>query len=166
MPIYLIQNAPMQTTAAPSGVATGTSIKTLLQLKPTVPIKILEWGISFDGFTAAAPGRVELIETDVAATVTAFVAGDFTKVRPVDDAPAASTYLTLSTSGSGYTSSFEGTTTSLRNLDATQFIAPTTQYNKQLPLGMEPLVSINQFLRIRVHFAASVNALCYVKFET
>lgn len=166
MPIYLIQNAPMQTIAAPAGVATGTSIKTLLQLKPIVPIKILEWGISFDGFAAAAPGKVELIETDVTCTVTAFADADFTKIRPVSDAPAASTYLTLSTSGSGYTSTSEGSTTAVRNLDATQFMAPTTQYNKQLPLGMEPLVQANKFLRIRVTFATSVNALCYVKFET
>ena len=55
MAIYLIGNGPMQTTAAFAPVTTGTAIKTLLQVKPsaTVVAKIIEWGISFDGFAAA-----------------------------------------------------------------------------------------------------------------
>ena len=82
MAIFLIANGPMQTTAAFAAVTTGTSIKTLLQLKAsaTKVLKIKEWGISFDGSAAATPIKVELIETDVAATVTASVAADITKV--------------------------------------------------------------------------------------
>jgi hypothetical protein len=76
---YLIGNGPMQTTAAFATVTTGTAIKTMLQFKPLVPAKIIEWGISFDGSAAATPGKVELIETDVAATVTASVNNDLTK---------------------------------------------------------------------------------------
>jgi hypothetical protein len=71
--LYLIGNGAMQTTAAFVAVTTGTAIKTMLQVKPgaTTVLKIIEWGISFDGSAAATPGKVELIETDVAATVTA-----------------------------------------------------------------------------------------------
>jgi hypothetical protein len=72
----------MQTTAAFAAVSTGTAIKTLLQVKPFNLARIVEWGISFDGSAAATPGKVELIETDVAATVTASVDADVTKYDP------------------------------------------------------------------------------------
>src|SRR5215470_7925132 len=82
MAMYMIGNGASQTTAAFVAVATGTSIKTMLQVKPgaTTVLEIVEWGISFDGSAAATPGKIELIETDVAATVTASVANDITKL--------------------------------------------------------------------------------------
>ena len=72
MALFLIQNGTAGLTAAPVKVTTGTAIKTLLQFKPsaTTIAKVVEWGISFDGSAAAAPGHVELMESDVAATVT------------------------------------------------------------------------------------------------
>jgi len=78
---FTIANGPMQTTAAFAVVTTGTSIKTMLQIKAsaTKTFKIKEWGYSFSGFAAAAPGLVELIETDVAATVTASATADITR---------------------------------------------------------------------------------------
>jgi hypothetical protein len=79
---YLIQNSAAGTTAAPVKVTTGTSIKTMLQVKPSATngIHVVEWGISFDGSAAATPGNVELMESDVAATVTALAAADITKL--------------------------------------------------------------------------------------
>lgn len=166
MALYLIQNAPMQTTAAPASIATGTAIKTLLQFKPsaTLQAKIIEWGISFDGSAAATPGKVELIETDVAATVTAFVAADITKYDSdaLMGGDPTTNLIQVGTSASGYTASGEGSTTVVRNLDAAQLIAPTTQFIKQFPLGREPVVQIAKFARIRVTFGASVNAYCYM----
>jgi hypothetical protein len=57
-------------------VTTGTAIKTLLQIATpaTSELRVSEWGISFDGTAAATPIKVELIDTNVAATVTAHVA--------------------------------------------------------------------------------------------
>ena len=165
MALYLLQNGPMQTTAAFVPVATGTSIKTLLQFQASATIiaKIVEWGISFDGSAAATPGKVELIETDVAATVTAYVANDLTKLD--SDALAGGNPTTnliqVGTANSGYTASAEGTTTALRNLD-TQLIAPTNQYVKQFPLGREPVIQAGKFGRIRVTFGTTVNAQCYL----
>jgi hypothetical protein len=165
--LLLVYNGPMQTTAKPAAVATGTGIKTLLQLVPsaTLPCKIAEWGISFDGSAAATPGDVELIETDVAATVTAFAVADITKID--GDALNAGTLTTnliqVGTALSGYTGSAEGTITAVRNLDAPQLIAPTTQFIKQFPLGDEPVIQPGKFARIRVQFAATVNAICYMK---
>jgi hypothetical protein len=169
MAIYLLGNGPQQTTAAFASVATGTSIKTLMQIKPsaTIQAKILEWGISFDGSAAATPGKVELIETDVAATVTAYVAADITKLDSdaLMGGDPTTNLIQVGTTSSGYTSSGEGSITAVRNLDGPQFIAPTTQFSKQFPLWQEPVIQINKFGRIRVTFGTTVNAYCWMKVQ-
>lgn len=166
MALYLIANGPMQTTAAFATVATGTSIKTLLQIKPSATIiaKIIEWGISFDGNTASTPGKVELIETDVAATVTASVANDITKYDSdaLMGGDPTTNLIQVGTTSTGYTSSNEGSIASIRNLDGPQLIAPTNQFIKQFPLGREPVIQTGKFGRIRVTFGTTVNAYCYV----
>ncbi len=166
MALYLIPNGPMQTTAAFAPVTTGTAVKTMLQIKPsaTIVAKIIEWGISFDGSAAATPGRVELIETDVAATVTASATADITKYDSdaLSGGDPTTNLIQVGTSSTGYTATVEGTITAVRNLDGPQFIAPTNQFIKQFPLGREPVIQINKFGRIRVTFAAAVNCYCYV----
>lgn len=166
MPLYLLNNGPMQTTAAPSSVATGTAIKTLLQFKAsaTLQAKIIEWGISFDASAAATPGKVELIETDVAATVTAFVAADLTKYDSdaLMGGDPTTNLIQVGTTASGYTASGEGSITSVRDLDGPQLIAPSNQFIKQFPLGREPIIQISKFARIRVTFGTTVNAFCYM----
>jgi len=168
MGLYLFNNGPMQTTAAPGKVATGTSIKTLLQIKPLVQCRIVEWGISFDGNAAATPGQVELVETGtVAATVTAFVNNDITKLdgEALLFGDPTSAIFGVGTGASGYTASAEGSITAVRDLDAPQLIAPTSQFVKQFPLGYRPLLQANNFTRIRVTFGASINAYCYAIVE-
>lgn len=159
----------MQSTAAFAPVTTGTSIKTLLQIKPgsTNFAKIIEWGISFDGSAAATPGKVELIETDVAATVTAAVAADITKLgaESLSAGDPTTSLISVGTSATGYTATVEGSITSVRNLDGPQLIAPTTQFVKQFPLGREPVIQPSKFGRIRVTFGAAVNAYCYLILE-
>ena len=166
MALYLIGNGPMQTTAAFATVATGTAIKTLLQVKPgaTIIAKVIEWGISFDGSAAATPGKIELIETDVAATVTAAVANDITKLDSdaLMGGDPTTALLSVGTAATGYTASAEGSITTVRNLDGPQLIAPTGQFVKQFPLGREPIIQAGKFGRIRVTFGASVNAYCYM----
>jgi hypothetical protein len=168
MALYLIGNGPMQTTAAFATVATGTSIKTLLQVKPsaTTIAKIVEWGISCDGSAAATPGKVELIETDVAATVTASVANDIFKLDAAALAGGDPTtnLIQVGTTSTGYTASGEGTITAVRTFDL-QLIAPTNQYVKQFPLGREPIIQISKFARVRVTFGTTVNAYCYMVVE-
>lgn len=170
MALYLIGNGPMQTTAAFAVVTTGTSIKTMLQVKPgsTQTMRIVEWGISFDGSSAATPGKVELIETDVAATVTASAAADITKIdgdamRGGDPTTAV---FAVGTTSTGYTSTSEGSITAVRNLDGPQLIAPTNQFIKQFPLGDEPVIDVSKFARIRVTFGTAVNAYCWMKVRT
>lgn len=166
MGLYLIANGPMPTTAAFAAVTTGTVIKTLLQIKPFNLVKIVEWGISFDGSAAATPIKVELLETGtVFATVTASVDNDVFKYKPVaDQAVASISGLTLGTAATGYTASAEGTIVATRMFDL-QFIAPTNQYVKQFPLGREPIVTLASSGRIRVTAGAAVNAYCYMVLE-
>lgn len=161
--IYMAFNGPKPTTAAPASVTTGTAIKTLLQLATpsTEDLRVCEWGISFDGSSAATPIKVELIQTDVAATVTALASGDIVSLNQPND---PGSLLTLGTSASGYTGSVEGTITATRMLDL-QLIAPTSQYVKQFPLGREPVVPLSKFLRIRVTAGTAVNAYCYIIWE-
>ena len=54
MALLLFANGPMQTTAKFAAVTTGTNIKTMLQIKPsaTLPAKVVDWWISFDGSAA------------------------------------------------------------------------------------------------------------------
>lgn len=163
MPLYIAANGAMPTTAALSPVTTGAAIKTLLQVATpsTRPIKVVEWGISFDGSAAATPIRCELIQTDVAATVTAHVAAG---VQPYDDPNAPASLMTLGTAATGYTASAEGTTTASRFGDV-QLIAPTNQYVKMWPLGREFQVPISKFLRVRVTAGTAVNACCYIVWQ-
>ena len=166
MALYVLPNGPMQTTSSFAAVATGTGLKTMLQFKPsaTIVARIVEWGCSFDGSAAATPGKVELIETDVAATVTAYVANDITKYDSdaLSGGDPTTNLIQVGTTSSGYTASAEGTTTASRDLDGPQFIAPTTQFIKQFPLGREPVCQVGKFVRIRVLFGTSVNCYCYL----
>src|SRR6185369_9638052 len=111
MALYLIGNGPQQTTASFAAVTTGTSIKTMLQVKPsaTIVAKIKAWGFSIDGFVAALPAKIELIETDVAATVTASVAADITKLdgNALMGGDPTTNLIQVGTTSTGYTSTSE-----------------------------------------------------------
>lgn len=160
---YKTYNGAMPTTAAIAPVTTGTVIKTLLQVATpsTADLIVIGWGISFDGSTAATPIRVELVETDVAATVTAHVAAGIIKTHHVSD---PNSLVTLGTAATGFTATAEGTITATRVLDY-QLIAPTNQYAVFLPLGREWRVAVSKFLRVRVTATAAVNAVCWIEWE-
>ncbi len=172
-PTYIVYNSAMATTAAPVSQPTGTAIRTMMQLRPAtgVIIRPIAWGISFDGAAAATPGKVELIEVDVAATMsTAYAAAD---IQPYGNANAAANTagasgvpLNLSTTTSGFATAAvtEGTTTASRMGDL-QLIAPTTQYSQQFPLGREFEVAPQKYLRVRVTFGTTVNCYCWIIFE-
>lgn len=172
MAIYRMYNGPTPTTAKQIAVTTGTAIKTLLQAKAsaTKTFKLKEWGFKCDAPSAAALAVIELLETDVAATVTAFVAADIHKM----DADAllggdpTTNLLPVGTTSGGYTSSGEGSITAVRLFDHLLQTIPSTngyEFVKQYPLGTEPVIQISKFLRIRTHFSVAVNAVCYVDVE-
>lgn len=164
MSIFKIYNGVAPTTAALVSVTTGTAIKTLLQVSPPASldsIQVIEWGISFNGAAAAAGIACELIETDVAATVTAHVAAGIVRV---DNPAGGGTQVTLGTANTGYTASAEGTTAASRLLDY-QLVQPFDRYEKQWALGSYPHVQSSKFLRVRVTAAAAVQAICWVMYS-
>jgi len=171
---YLVNNSAMPTTAAPVKQPTGTAIRTMMQLAPATgwTIRVIEWGCSFDGLTAATPGQVELVDTGtVFATVSsAYAAADIMPFgdpnAPANTAGSSGVPLNLGTSLSGFATAAgtEGSVTACRSLD-TQMVAPTNQYVKQFPLSREPEIAPGHALRVRMTFGATVNAYCYIVFE-
>ncbi|MEU2510573.1 hypothetical protein [Streptomyces syringium] len=140
----------MATTAAQASVTTGTAIKTMLQLATpsTRQIQLISWGFSVDD-PPGADAVVELLQVDVAATVTAHVAAG---VQPLDpNAPAS--LLTLGTSATGYTATAEGTPTASRVFDAVSLSSVTSEspltYVYQWMPDERPIVAVSKFLRVR-----------------
>ncbi len=167
--IYLIANGAAPTTAAQVKVDTTTSILTMLQVKMganlTTRAKVIEWGISFDGFAAALPIQCELFANSAAATgIVEHVAAGIVNLDPHAEVVTDDNPFDLSTDGTGYTATGEGTPANVRMLDV-QLVAPTNQYIKQWPLGREPEFDPDEFLRIRVTAGTAVNAYCYVIIE-
>lgn len=154
---YKTWNGAMPTTAAQVKVAVANGVKTLLQLSTpsTRQIQLLSWGFSIDTATA---GVIELMQTDVAATVTAHVAAG---VQPLDpNAPAS--LLTLGTANTGYTASAEGTTTASRVFDVQEIAAsspPNLSYSYQFLPGERPIIAVSKFVRVRTTFAATTSSV-------
>lgn len=147
---YRTWNGAMPTTAAQASVTTGTSIKTMLQLATpsTRQIQIISWGFSVDD-PPGADAVVELLQTDVAATVTAHVAAGVQSLDP--NAPAS--LLSLGTSATGYTATAEGTPTATRVFDAVSLSSVSGEsplvYTYQFMPDARPIVAVSKFLRIR-----------------
>ena len=166
MPVYTAFNAPMATTAATAKVTTGTTIKTMLQIATpsTRQLQILSWGYSIDTAPATTGvGVVELLQTDVAATVTAHVASG---VQPIDPNCTPS-LMTLGTSATGYTATVEGSITATRLFDAQEIIGVSdgmqqNYYSRDWMPDERPIVAVSKFLRVRVTFSAAANMLCWV----
>ena len=166
---YLVANSAAPTTSMSVKQPTGTAIRTMLQIAPSVPILVDEWGISFDGSAAATPVQCELLETGtVAATMsTALASADVTQLDAVSDGLAPSSILSFSTTTTAFATAAvtEGTITATRRGDI-QNIPPSSLYAKMWPLQKEFYVASGRFLRVRVLAGASVNAYIYVVIST
>lgn len=164
---YKTWNGPRPTTAAQASVTTGTAIKTMLQLATpsTRQIQLIAWGFTVDD-PPGADGVVELLQTDVAATVTAHVASG---VQPLDpNAPAS--LLTLGTSATGYTATAEGSTTASRVFDVQALSSTTSEsalsYSYQWMPDERPIVAISTFLRVRVTTGTTATDMrCWVVWD-
>jgi hypothetical protein len=161
---YKCYNAAMATTAATAKVTTGTAIKTMLQIATpsTRQIQLISWGFTLDD-QPGADSIVELIQTDVAATVTAHVAAG---VQPLDpNAPAS--LMTLGTSATGFTGSAEGSITATRLFDVKMLDSNVGSsdltFAYQFMPDERPIVAVSKFLRVRATFATTASdMLCWV----
>lgn len=164
---YTTWNGPAPTTAALASVTTGTTIKTMLQLAPPASrmIQILEWGFSLDD-PPGADGVIELLQTDVAATVTAHVAAGVFNLDPNGTA----SLLTLGTSATGYTSTNEGTVTATRPFDAVSLSSVSGEsglsYVRTFMPDDRPIVAVSKFLRVRATTpTTAADMRCFVTFQ-
>ncbi len=163
---YLCWNGAAPTTAALAKVTTGTAIKTMLQIATpsTRMIQLVSWGYTLDAVPSSA-GQVELLQTDVAATVTAHVAAGVMPLQP--GIPAS--LMTLGASATGFTATVEGATTASRVFDV-GLVPPSAgatdlQYDYEWMPDARPVVDISKFLRVRVTFGGAVNMSCYVTWD-
>ena len=160
--IYKVWNGPMPTTAAQAKLATGTAIKSHIQLAPpsSKDIAVVGWGVSFDAAAANTSIECELIEVDVAATVTAHTS---TGLHTINNPGASASQAQLGTALTGYNASAEGTITAVRMGDA-QLVQPTNQYVYDWILGYEFVIRSGKFGRLRITASATVNALAYIMY--
>lgn len=172
MAIYQIFNGLTPTTAKFVAVTTGTSIKTLLQVSTsaTAMAKVIEWGIRVDAPASSALFVAELLETDVAATVTAHVTAGLNKLdaSALSGGDPVTNLLPVGTAATGFTSTAEGSITAVRLFDSIVQTIPSSngyEFVKQFPLGREPILQISKFGRIRVHCSVAMNAVCYMTVE-
>jgi len=166
--LYRAWNGPAPTTAAQAAVTTGTAIKTMLQVRTgtTFDITIMAWGFSMDGSAAAAGVQWELVDTDtVGATgLTAHIAsGAGRSIHAVNNPTGPTSGVQVGTGNTGFstTAPTEGSITTVRTIDSA-FIQPTGAYVHRWPLGQEPIIGVDKFVRIRVKAASAVNAICWI----
>lgn len=139
-------------------VATGTAVKTLIQVATpsTTNIKVIAWGVSFDGTSStAAPGVLTLGDYDVAATVSTLTPDEWGNVDSQASLCIGGVALT------GYNATAEGTIAAVTILDG-QEVHPQTGYSIWFPERYQPLVKASRFLRVRALFAADVNSLPWI----
>lgn len=159
----------MPTAAAQASVATGTAIKTMVQIATpaTRQLQIMAWGFSIDD-PPGADGVVELLTTDVAATVTAHVAAG---VQPLDpNAPPS--LMTLGVAATGYTASAEGAIAATRVFEAIPIssvsaeAAPVLTWSYQYMPDERPIIGVSKFLRIRATMPTTgVDMRCWVEWD-
>lgn len=166
---YTAWNGAMATTSPLAAVSTGTTAKTMLQIATpsTRMITVIAWGYTIDD-PPGADASVELIETDVAATVTAHVASG---VQPVVSGAPAS-LMTLGTSATGYSASSEGTTTASKLHDMISLssvsaeAAPFMTWEREFTEARMPQIGVSKFLRIRMTTpTTAVDARCWILWE-
>jgi hypothetical protein len=132
--------------ATNSGMATGTSAKTLIELATTATMRatVLSWWVEFEGVSGTAtPITVKIRRGSAAITGTSLTVRQYT-----DKYDAAATT-------ARHTATAEGTATDTLE---THYVHPQSGILIQYPMDREIQIPINGFLRLEVTAAASVNA--------
>lgn len=174
MSLYMIPSGAVFTTSSFVVIACGTDPHTLVQVHLGDSVtgiggKIVEYGISFDGSTAATPAIVELFASTTGTTgMTAHSATSIIDYDGHSHRHEPNTDNNPFAYGTAETAFSDGTVTeaaaNVRLFDV-QHIAPTNQFVKQWPLGREPIFDPDDFVHLRVHASAAVNAIAYVIVE-
>lgn len=153
---------PRATTAPfePVVVALAASTtKTVLQVATPAgtDLRVIGWGVSFDSASGTAvPVICQLLQTDVAATVTAL------SPDPWGNDLAPTSLCVGGTTATGYNASAEGTITAVRAFDA-QHVHPQSGYGVLWQNEIhQPKMPVSRFLRVRCRAQAAVNVIPWV----
>lgn len=133
----------------------ANTAKTVLQVATPAgtDIQILGWSVSFDGASGTAvPVQCQLMDGDVAATVTAFTPDLYGNNQQPASLCVGGAALT------GYNASVEGTLTTVTMVDQ-QLVHPQAGYGVWFPEGSRRRVAPSRFLRIRCLAQAAVNVI-------
>lgn len=168
MAMFWAANNAMPTTTQYATQATGTALRTMLQVATpsTSTLKVVAFGVEFaTALTAAA--TVDLVDTGTVACtgLTAHVAAG---VQPYGaDAQGGTSVMTLGTGATGYSagSSTEGSPTSVRIGKMKILPIGATSYEWEWSLGREFIVPVSHFLRLRVNTTPTINASCWILWD-
>jgi len=140
----------------------GGTVKTVVQVATpaTTDIRILGWGVSFDGASGTAvPVICQLADGDVAATVTAFTPELWGNTQQ----PAS--LCVGGTAATGFNASVEGTMTTIRQVDA-EHVHPQAGYGVWYQEGdKQSRVTVSRLLRIRCLAPAAVNVIPWIVWQ-
>jgi hypothetical protein len=150
-------------------VATANGVKTMLQVATPSNnfITLIAWGYSID-VASAGIMTVELLQTDVGATIVQHVASG---IQPLDPGTPASSMDISGTGKTGYTASAEGSITATRVLDAQKHSIAAAghadlSYSYQFMPDERPIVPISKFLRVRATATTTTpTMLCWVVWD-
>lgn len=159
---YLLTPRATTTPFEPVVVAlVANTTKTVLQVgvPSTTDVRILGWGVSFDGISGTAiPVICHLLDGDVAATVTAATPDLWGHNQ------AQASLCVGGTSASGYNASVEGTMTTVREFDG-EHVHPQSGYGLWFPEGRQPRIAPSRFIRIRCKAQAVVNVIPWIVWD-
>lgn len=164
MALFIAYNCALDAT---TGMAAGTSYaagaKVAIQLAPPsgTELRLVEWGVSFNGNAAGTPGACTLVQASAASTCSS--AHSTSTIVAVGDRAKTSS-LTMGTTTSGYGNGSITTNTTEKEF-AAAFVGPTSQYEKQFPLGRDFVVTSAKFCQLRINTAATYTAFAYILFE-
>ncbi|MFJ4828407.1 hypothetical protein ACIP79_00475 [Streptomyces sp. NPDC088747] len=164
MSLYIAYNCAIDaTTGVMAGTSYAANAKVAIQLATpsTTSIRIVEWGVSFSGTAAGAPAICTLAQASAATT--SMTAHSTSTVMPIGDSSKASS-LTMGTGSTAYGAVAITTNTTERQFGGA-LVSPMTQYEKQWPLGREPVVSPSKYCQLRINTAATYTAIAYIVFE-
>ena len=153
--LFKVYSAAVPTTAAMVRIATGTAIKTHLQLTAAATNEptIVAWGVDFESVPSVFV-NCELIQTTT-------VAG--TGATAVTPTPMRSPVVAAVTTA-GFGPSAEGTVVATTKVfDSRLLMAQSFAW--EFSLGREPVLAASQVLRVRMTTSVTINALCWIMFE-
>lgn len=165
MTLFIAYNGAVDTTTGVmAGVSMATGAKPAIQLAPPsgMDLRLVEWGVSFNGNALGTPAVCTLAQASAASTVTAH---SDTTIKAIGDREVTSG-LTFSTSATGYYNGTNGITSNTTEKEyAAAFVGPLSQYEKQFPLGRDFVVTGGKFCQLRINTAATLTVIAYIVFE-